>query len=71
MFHSATESGNCNLSSPSFLEWDAMTVFLENMMTKLPFITGETSYMEEGIRLLKSVFVYQTQVIASFCNPCP
>ncbi|XP_064601794.1 LOW QUALITY PROTEIN: exportin-5-like [Liolophura sinensis] len=57
----ATESGNCNLSSPSFLEWDAMTVFLENMMTKLPSVTGDTSYMQEGIRLLKTVFVYQTQ----------
>ncbi|KAK6181164.1 hypothetical protein SNE40_009086 [Patella caerulea] len=55
------EKGICNLSSPSFLEWDALGVFLESVMLRLMASTNDKPDTTEGIELLQRVLVYQTQ----------
>ena len=61
-----SEGGHCNLSSPSFLEWDALTVFLESVMSKFPLAAEPKPAMMEGVELLRSVLNYDTKV--SFSN---
>ncbi|KAK3595986.1 hypothetical protein CHS0354_032501 [Potamilus streckersoni] len=56
-----SENGNCNLSSPSFVDWDAMTVFLESVMSKLMLSDQPKPDPKEGIQLLKVVLEYETQ----------
>ena len=59
---SEMKSTNCNLSSPSFLEWDALTVFLESVMSKVNLPKQPEADIQKGIALLKSVLQYETQV---------
>lgn len=57
----------CNLSSPSFLEWDAMTLFIESVMSRIAM----TDYSPDpitGVALLKSALAYQSQVIILLVN---
>lgn len=54
-------NGLCNLSSPSFLEWDAMTLFIECVMSRIG-MTDFTPDSDNGVALLKSVLAYQSQV---------
>ena len=53
---------HCNLSSPAFLEWDALTVFLESVMSRLHSTDKPKPPTEDGIRLLKAVLAYDSQV---------
>ncbi|XP_056022649.1 exportin-5-like [Ostrea edulis] len=53
-------NGLCNLSSPSFLEWDAMTLFIECVMSRIG-MTDFTPDSDNGVALLKSVLAYQSQ----------
>ncbi|KAK3092966.1 hypothetical protein FSP39_009455 [Pinctada imbricata] len=54
----------CSLFSPSFLEWDAMTVCLECVISKLsnPKSIPELS---TGVLLLNEVLNYQTQIFSA------
>lgn len=52
----------CNLSSPSFLEWDAMTLFIESVMSRIA-MTDYSPDPNMGVALLKSALAYQSQVI--------
>lgn len=52
----------CNLSSPIFLEWDALAVFLDSVMSRLPNTDKPKPPVEEGIKLLKAVLSYDVQV---------
>ncbi|XP_014667809.1 PREDICTED: exportin-5-like [Priapulus caudatus] len=56
-----SESGMCSYSSPTFLEWDALTVFLESVMSRILSSDKEKPAAERGILLLKSVLLYDTQ----------
>ncbi|ESO90188.1 hypothetical protein LOTGIDRAFT_192362 [Lottia gigantea] len=55
------DKGICNLSSPSFLEWDALSVFLESVMLRLMASTNAKPETTEGIELLEQVLAYETQ----------
>ncbi|XP_059154978.1 exportin-5-like isoform X2 [Physella acuta] len=55
------DKGICNLSSPSFISWDACSVFLEAVMSKLFLGEGEKPNVQEGIDLLHRVLEYQMQ----------
>ncbi|CAG5130696.1 unnamed protein product [Candidula unifasciata] len=55
------DRGICNLSSPSFIYWDACSVFLEAVMSKLFQAEGEKPDVQEGIDLLKQVLAYEMQ----------
>ncbi|XP_046567749.1 LOW QUALITY PROTEIN: exportin-5-like [Haliotis rubra] len=51
----------CTFSSPSFLEWDALTVFLESVMSRLFISQKPKPEVQEGIDMLQRVLDYQTQ----------
>ncbi|XP_055878617.1 exportin-5-like isoform X2 [Biomphalaria glabrata] len=55
------DRGICNLSSPSFISWDACSVFLEAVMSKLFVGDGDKSFVQEGIDLLHKALAYQMQ----------
>nr|QOW64975.1 hypothetical protein [Lymnaea stagnalis] len=55
------DRGICNLSSPSFIAWDACSVFLEAVMSKLFLSDGDKPNVHEGIDLLHRVLAYQMQ----------
>ena len=57
-----TERGHCNLRSPAFLEWDALTVFLESVMSRLKLADTPASVQQDGICLMKAVLTYNTNV---------
>ncbi|GAB1599827.1 exportin-5-like [Argonauta hians] len=56
-----TERGNCNLSSPAFLEWDGLTTFLESVMSRLITSPNPQPDRAAGVQLLKQVLDYNTQ----------
>ncbi|KAH9505183.1 Exportin-5 [Bulinus truncatus] len=56
------DRGFCNLSSPSFISWDACSVFLEAVMSKLFVGDSDKSFVQEGIDLLHRALAYQMQV---------
>ncbi|XP_005099250.1 exportin-5 [Aplysia californica] len=56
-----SDKGICNLSSPSFIAWDACSVFLEAVMSKVFLADAEMPKVEEGIDLLHSVLSYEMQ----------
>ena len=56
------EREHCNLSSPTFLEWDALTVFLESVMARLHSTDKPKPPTQEGIQLLRAVLAYDSQV---------
>lgn len=60
----------CNLSSPSFLEWDAMTLFIESVMSRIA-MTDYSPDPNMGVALLKSALAYQSQVIILLLLPPP
>ncbi|GFN82344.1 cilia- and flagella-associated protein 36-like, partial [Plakobranchus ocellatus] len=55
------EKGICNLSSPSFIAWDACSVFLEAVMSKVFLADGEQPNIQEGIDLLYKTLDYEMQ----------
>ncbi|KAJ8309385.1 LOW QUALITY PROTEIN: hypothetical protein KUTeg_014259 [Tegillarca granosa] len=55
------ENGNCKLTSPSFLEWDAMTVCLECVMARAMQSSGPLPDLKDGITLLQNVLSFQTE----------
>ena len=55
-------SGICNLSSPSYVEWDGLSVYLEAVMTRLNVTSDTSPEAVEGIALLKACLKYETQV---------
>ncbi|KAI0243017.1 Exportin-5 [Lamellibrachia satsuma] len=55
-----SERGHCNLSSPAFLEWDALTVFLESVMSRLKLTDTPPSVQQDGTRLMKEALLYNT-----------
>ena len=57
-----SERGHCNLRSPAFLEWDALTVFLESVMSRLKLADTPASVQQDGICLMKAVLAYNTNV---------
>ena len=67
MFPELEESqGYCNLSSPSFIEWEALSAYLEAVMSKLRLTDENDSETGQGIILLKAVLKYETQVCYKF-----
>ncbi|XP_078085741.1 exportin-5 isoform X1 [Mustelus asterias] len=58
---SKTGKGLCSIFSPSFVQWDALTFFMESVMSQL-FRTMEPEQLPvaDGIELLKAVLSYQT-----------
>ena len=69
----ASEGGLCNLSSPSFLEWDAASIFLESVMQKIdksgskfsetgPKFGDDIIQPQDCVELLRSVLAFRTQV---------
>ncbi|XP_074656091.1 exportin-5-like [Tubulanus polymorphus] len=65
------KSGMCNSNSPSFIEWDALSVFLECVLTKINLSEATINNLE-GIRLLKDTLAYETRdpVILSSVLSC-
>ncbi|RUS77141.1 hypothetical protein EGW08_015097 [Elysia chlorotica] len=55
------EKGICNLSSPSFITWDACSVFLEAVMSKVFLADGEQPSIQEGTDLLYKTLDYEMQ----------
>ncbi|XP_013417289.1 exportin-5 [Lingula anatina] len=55
------ETGHCNLSSPAFLEWDALVAMLESVMSRLKSSPHPQPPVTDGIQLFKAVLNYQTQ----------
>ena len=62
IFIAGCESGHCNLTSPSFLEWDALTVILEGVMQRVTQTDQFAPPVDEGLQLLRDVLAYNTQV---------
>ncbi|XP_033734576.1 exportin-5-like [Pecten maximus] len=55
-----SENGYCRLSSPSFIAWDAMTVCLESVMSRV--LSAKTApNQQEGICLLGNVLEFKTE----------
>ncbi|KAH3845887.1 hypothetical protein DPMN_088177 [Dreissena polymorpha] len=52
-------AANCNLSSPSFLEWDSLTMFVEGVMSRLSL--DDENQVHEGVDLLNLVLAFETQ----------
>ena len=50
------------MSSADFMEWDALSVFLESVMSRLVNAERPKPPVSEGISLLKAVLAYNTQV---------
>ncbi|GFS26626.1 exportin-5 [Elysia marginata] len=55
------EKGICNLSSPSFIAWDACSVFLEAVMSKVFLADWEQSSIQAGVNLLYKTLDYEQQ----------
>ncbi|OWF37610.1 Exportin-5 [Mizuhopecten yessoensis] len=55
-----SENGYCRLSSPSFIAWDAMTVCLESVMSRV-LSAKPPPNQQEGICLLSSVLEFKTE----------
>ncbi|XP_052767474.1 exportin-5-like [Mya arenaria] len=51
----------CNLHSPSYLEWEALTLFFENVMSRLNLEKMSTTDTQDGVQLLKTVLVFNMQ----------
>lgn len=64
MCYLGKSEGNCSLTSPSYLEWDALTLVMENVMCRLNVDTQPAESVDEGVCLLKMVLDYETQVCA-------
>ncbi len=54
-------TSHCNLSSPSFVEWDALTVCLENVMVHLRQTGKAENLVQDGTKLLKDCLAFQSQ----------
>jgi len=61
------ENGNCKLASPSFIEWDAMTVCLESVMHHIRTSPDAKHDIQAGITLLSNVLQFQTEVLVINC----
>jgi hypothetical protein len=57
-----TETDHCNLSSPSYIEWDAMTSFLESVMSRVSQSPEPQPDVQEGVQWLGAVLYYETKV---------
>nr|XP_046258088.1 exportin-5 [Scatophagus argus] len=59
---SKTAEGLCSLLSPSVVQWDAMTVFMECMVTQIfRSLEEEKLPIDQGIELLQAVLNYDTK----------
>ncbi|XP_076324689.1 exportin-5-like protein Ranbp21 [Tachypleus tridentatus] len=59
-----SENGFCHTSSPSYIQWSALALFLECVLSRILASDKPKPPAEEGIILLKTVLKYDTQV----CN---
>ncbi|KAJ7340919.1 hypothetical protein JRQ81_004206 [Phrynocephalus forsythii] len=60
--NSKTSEGNCSIFSPSFVQWDAMTFFLESTISPMfRTLDKEEIPVSEGIELLQLVLSYETK----------
>uniref|UniRef100_A0A4W3GNX5 Exportin 5 n=1 Tax=Callorhinchus milii TaxID=7868 RepID=A0A4W3GNX5_CALMI len=58
---SKTGTGLCSIFSPSFVQWDALTFFMESVMSQLfRTLDAEQLPVAEGVELLKAVLSYHT-----------
>ncbi|CAH1792177.1 unnamed protein product [Owenia fusiformis] len=55
-----SESGHCNLKSPSYIQWDAVSIYLESVMSRLMQTEGQPP-VQVGINLLQATLQYQTE----------
>ena len=61
-----TDSNHCTLSSPSFLEWDAASVFLEGVMSRMFTSKAENKpEPQQGVDLLNNVLSFEANVSLS------
>ncbi|XP_041645980.1 exportin-5 [Cheilinus undulatus] len=59
---SKTAEGLCSLLSPSVVQWDAMTVFMECMVTQIfRNLEEEKLPIDQGMELLQAVLNYETK----------
>lgn len=59
---SKTAGGLCSLLSPSVIQWDAMTVFMECMVTQVfKSLEEEKLPVDQGMELLQAVLNYDTK----------
>ena len=58
----SAESEVCKLRSPSYIEWDALSVFVECVMIKVTRPETLEQFVTDGIRLLDSLLQYDTKV---------
>lgn len=56
-----TENGFCNMTTPLYLEWEALANCLESVMGRILSNDLSKSFAEDGIKLLKAVLEYETQ----------
>uniref|UniRef100_A0A6J0V7G5 Exportin-5 isoform X2 n=1 Tax=Pogona vitticeps TaxID=103695 RepID=A0A6J0V7G5_9SAUR len=60
--NSKTNEGHCSIFSPSFVQWDAMTFFLESIISPMfRTLDKEDIPVSEGIELLQLVLRYETK----------
>nr|XP_020667444.1 exportin-5 isoform X1 [Pogona vitticeps] len=60
--NSKTNEGHCSIFSPSFVQWDAMTFFLESIISPMfRTLDKEDIPVSEGIELLQLVLSYETK----------
>ena len=68
---SGAERDYCNLTSPSYLEWDALSVFMECVIKTVMSqnsVEKSTVPVHRGLELLRAVLAYNTQVYeVCFC----
>ena len=58
----AADKDVCNLSSPSLLQWDALSVCLESVLQRLERANGDKPAPQRCIALLKAVLDFHTRV---------
>lgn len=58
----AADKAPCSLSSPEYLEWEALTIFTESVMLRLFQSDKQLPDISLGIQLLQQLLAYQNQV---------
>ena len=64
-FSSLADRQPCSMSSPEYLEWEALTVFTESVMLRLFQSEKTLPDVSLGIGLLNQLLTYQNQVCLS------
>jgi len=56
------DSGHRQLQHPAALHWEALSIFLENVMSRAVTSEKATSVTESGVKLLKRLLLFSSAV---------